>query len=394
KSIGKIGADNIIFRATQVSQIYGVSTIGVNVVNADGTKAPTHEPLPLDDIHNVDLYFNIFDPLNTAGSLVLNQDPLAVDFMHPEQVSVSGQVWSNTKTIVLMHEQPVFIEWTNSAFGFVGRSVYQRAFYDLKSFAISMIADQKVQEKLALLVYKAKSPGSVIDNAGRAFKQMFRTSIKGATNKNVVSIGTEEDLASLNFEHVQQAGEYSRGNILKNIAVASGRPAAFLTQQKLAEGFGEGSEDAKQIAHFVDALRIEMEPLYGFMDNIVMRRAWSPAFYKSMQRKYPERYGKLKYNAALHEWMDAFTPSWPNLLTEPDSEKAKTNQLKLEPAAKIAEIIMSAADPETKAAVCVWLADLVNDQKEFYSSQLIIDPDAIASYEPPAPAPENAEKDA
>jgi len=385
KRIGKIGADNIIFRVAQLSQIYGIATLGVNFTTPGGEKAPTNEPLPLDKLHELDLYFNIFDPLNTAGSLVLNQDPTAVDFMHPTQVSISGQSWSSTKTLVMMHEQPIWIEWSNSGFGFVGRSVYQRAFYPLKSFAISMIADQKVQEKLALLVYKAKSPGSIIDKVGQAFKSMQRTAIKGATNANVLQIGETEDLASLNFEHVHSAGEYSRGNILKNIATASGRPAQFLTQETLAEGFGEGSEDAKQIARFIDMLRIEMNPAYEFMDNIVMRRAWSPDFYKGIQKKYPERYGKLSYTAALHEWIDSFSPSWPNLLMEPDSEKAKANQLKLESAIKLADSIMKVADPETKGAVCAWLADVVSDQKDFYSSPLLIEADDIASYEPPAP---------
>lgn len=388
KQIGKIGADNIIFRVSQLSQIYGIATLGVNLVGKDGKPEPTNEPLPLDRLHDADLYFNIYDPLNTAGSLVLNQDPHAVDFMHPKQVSIGGQSWSNTKTLVMMHEQPIWIEWSSSAFGFVGRSVYQRAFYPLKSFAVSMIADQKIQEKLALLVYKAKSPGSVIDQQARSFKQMIRSAIKGATNNNVLSIGETEDLASLNFEHVHSAGEYSRNNILKNIATASGRPASFLTQETLAEGFGEGTEDAKQIARFVDMMRIEMNPAYAFLDQIVMRRAWSPTFYLGIQRKYPERYGKLKYEAALHEWIDAFNPSWPNLLMEPDSEKAKSNQLKLEAANKLADTILKVADPETKGAVCAWLAEVVNDQKDFYSSPLLIDEDAIASYEPPMMAPD------
>jgi hypothetical protein len=383
KRIGAIGADNIIFRGMQLSYIYGISTLACNVVDKDGVPQPTDKILPMDKIWELDIYFNIFDPLNTAGSLVLNQDPRAVDFMHPKQVSVGSQVWSNTKTIVLMHEQPIWIQWTSSAFGFVGRSVYQRAFYPLKSFLVSMLADQMVQEKLGVLVYKSKSPGPVLNMAARAFKSMQRMAIKGARTNSILSIGETEDLASLNMEHVHTAGEYSRNNILKNIATAAGQPASLLNQETLAEGFGEGSEDAKTIARYVDRVRIEMNPAYDFMDGIVQRRAWNPVFYAEMQKKYPERYAGMSYEAAFRDWQDAFTVTWPNLLTEPDSEKAKASQAKLDSAAKIAQVIMAAdVGQETKAEVCAWLADVANDEKEFYSSPLVIDADAMAAYEP------------
>jgi len=387
KRIGAIGADNIIYRAVQLSHIYGVATLACNVVKANGEKENPADPLPLDDnFWKADLYFNIYDPLTTAGSLVLNQDPDAVDYMHPKQVSVGGTVWSNTKTLVLMHEQPIWIQWTNSAFGFVGRSVYQRAFYPLKSFLVSMIADQKIQEKEALIVYKSNSPGSFVDMAARAFKAMQRQAIKFSANGNVVSIGKDEELETLNLEHVATAGTYSRDNILKNIATAAGQPASLLNQETLAEGFGEGSEDAKQIARYVDRYRIEMNPAYEFMDKIVMRRAWNPEFYREViQKRYPEQYAGLSYQAALQEWMDAWEPTWPNLLTEPDSEKAKAAQAKLDSAQKIAETLFKVADPENKAAVADWLAGIVNEQDDFYSSQLLFDSDSMASYEPPAP---------
>lgn len=382
KRVGAIGADNIIFRAMQLSYIYGVSTLFVNSIQKDGKKSPTADPLDMDALWDVDLYFHIYDPLNTAGSLVLNQDPGAIDFLHPKQVSVGSDVLANNKTLVLMHEQPIWIQWTNSAFGFVGRSVYQRAFYPLKSFVVSMIADQMIQDKLGLLVWKAKSPGSVLDNIARAFKNMQRTFIKGARTNNVLSIGETESLESLNLEHVAQAGEYSRDNILKNIATGAGQPAVLLNQETLTKGFGEGSEDAKQVARYIDRVRLEINPAFEFMDNIVQRRAWNPVFYQEVQKRFPERYGKVSHKAALQEWQDAWTTRWPNLLTEPDSEKAKAGQLKLDAAQKIAETILKVADPETKGAVVEWLADVVNDQRDFYSSPLLIDAEAIASYEP------------
>ena len=383
KIIGGIGADNIIFRAAQLSYIYGISTLFANILQKDGEAAPFEKPLDYETLWNEELYFNLYDPLVTAGSLVLNQDPLAVDYMHPKQVSVSGRPLANNKSLVLMHEQPIWIQWTNSAFGFVGRSVYQRAFFPLKSFVVSMLVDQMVQDKLGLLVYKSKSPGSLLDRAATAFKNMQRSAIQGARTNNVLSIGETEGLESLNLEHVNAAGEYTRRNILVNIATAAGQPAQFLTQETLASGFGEGSEDAKQIAQYVDRVRIEINPAFEFMDKIVQHRAWNPVFYEEVQRRFPEQYGEMPYKVAFQEWRDAWAPRWPNLLTEPDSEKAKASQAKLDSATKLATVILGASPgPETKAAVCSWLAEIANDEKEFYSSPLLIDADAIENYKP------------
>lgn len=380
--IGGIGANQIIFRVSQLSHIYGISTLACNEKLKNGDPAKTNDPLDFENLYKADLYFNIYDPLNTAGSLVLNQDPAAVDFMHPKIVRIGSQVWSGTKTLVMMHEQPIYIQWTNSAFGFVGRSVYQRAFYPLKSFINSMIADDLVQEKLGLLVYKAKQPGSIIDNVMQAFSSFKRQKILGAKTGNVLQIGQEEDLASLDLQHIDSAGRYSRENILKNIATAAGQPAVFLNQDTLAEGFGEGSEDAKQIARYIDRTRIEMNSAYEFMDKIVQRRAWNPEFYKQIQMDFPEQYGKLDYETAFQEWRDNFRAVWPNLLQEPDSEKAKAVQVKLDQAQKIADLFCKNGTQQTKADVLEWLADVVNDEKEFYSSPILVDAEDIAEFEP------------
>ena len=386
--LGAIGADNIIYRVAQLSRIYGIATLGVNIVGKDGKTYPTNEALPLDELYTADLYFNIFDPLNTAGSLVMNQDPTAADFLHPRNVRVGNQNWSNTKALVLMHEQPMWIQWTDSAFGFVGRSVYQRAFFPLKSFINSMIADDLVQDKLALLVYKGKSPGTIIDNVMQAFANFRRQKIKGAKTGNVLQIGPDEELASLDLQHIDSAGRYSRENILKNIATAAGQPAIFLNQDTLAEGFGEGSEDAKQVARYIDRVRIEMQPAYDFIDPIVQRRAWNPEFYKKIQKDFPEQYGSLSYEAAFQSWKDAWRATWPNLLTEPDSEKAKAVESRLKMAIEACKIMVENGTQRTKADALEWLADVINDEKEFYSSPITIDAEDIAEFEPTSLIPE------
>ena len=67
-----LGADAIIANAMSLARIYGISSL---VALTDGT--PSDRPLNFKELYKADLAFNVLDPLNTAGSLVLVQDPNA-----------------------------------------------------------------------------------------------------------------------------------------------------------------------------------------------------------------------------------------------------------------------------------------------------------------------------
>ncbi|HEX7894093.1 MAG TPA: hypothetical protein VF447_07875, partial [Terriglobales bacterium] len=180
------------------------------------------------------------------------------------------------------------------------------------------------------------------------------------------------------------AAEFSRNNCIKNISTAAKMPASILYQETLTEGFGEGSEDAKIIARFIDRMRIEMQPDYHFMDQIVMRRAWSPEFYRIIQGKYAE-YRSVPYETAFYEWKNAFKATWPNLLVEPDSKLAEVDDVIMKSAISLYEVMSPQLDPINKAAATVWLAEVANERKKLFSAPLEIDEDALAAYVPPVP---------
>ena len=87
--LSKIGATIILHNLVKTSRIYGIATLAVGERNKSSST-----PLDLVKIANADLFFNVLDPLNTAGSLVLNQDPNSPDFLKPtEAIEVGGRVW-------------------------------------------------------------------------------------------------------------------------------------------------------------------------------------------------------------------------------------------------------------------------------------------------------------
>lgn len=376
-----VSADTMILNVMSTARIYGIASL---IVGERG-KSNQKEPLDIKGIADDDIYFNVLDPLNTAGSLVLDQDPNSPEFQKSQAIRVGSIFYHPSRAITMMNERPVYIQFTLSAYGFVGRSAYQRALYPLKTFLQTMITDQYVAIKVGLLVAKMKTPGSVVNNRILNFFGFKREQLKGGATGNVLGIGTEEEIASLNFQNLEGPAAMVRDNALKNIAMAAGVPAKLLQQEEMVGGMAEGSEDAKQIAKFIDTVRDEMAPLYRFFDRIVMRRAWSPEFYKTVQKELPDDYSGVPYETAFFKWANSFKAKWPNLLEEPESAKMKAEEIRFKSAVALVETALPAVDPVNKANFMQWLVDEVNARPDLFSSKLEFDFDEMKDYVPPTP---------
>jgi hypothetical protein len=379
----KLGADEHIHNFGKLARTYGVSTIAL--LNAETAQ---NVAVDYDSIWNAEIAFNVFDPLNTAGSLVLNQQPNAMDFQKiaGKGVQVQGQNYHPSRTVTLMHEKPIYIEYTTSAFGYVGRSVFQRPLYPLKSYILSMITDDMVALKAGVLIAKQKQPGSPMDAIMGAIAGQKRNMVKEAKTFNVISIGTEEEIAAIDLTNVAQSMTAARKNIIDNIATAADMPAIIINQETFAAGFGEGTEDARRVVQFVNGIRVWLRPAYAFFDEICMRRAWNPEFYKLIQKEYPEEYGAMKYEVALFTWKNSFAAVWPSLIEEPPSETVKVADVKFKAAIAVVEVLAPLLDPDNKARLVQWVADNFNENKDLFTSPLILDYEALAAYVPPVMA--------
>lgn len=366
--------DRAIRNTMRLARVYGIATVGA--LDESGN---LDKPLDYDKLSPRKLTFNVWDPLNTAGSLVLNQDPNAADFLKPTTVSVNGKAYHPSRVCVMMNEEPVYIAYTSSAYGFVGRSVYQRALFPLKSFVNTMIADDMVARKAGVLIAKLKAPGSIIDNIMAKMAGIKRSLLKEAETNNVMSVDITEDIESLNLTNINTALMQSRKDILENIATATPMPAQMINSETFAEGFGEGTEDSKNVAQYIDGLREDMQPLYDFFTPIVQRCAWSEEFYATVQADFPE-YKKVSYKEAFYRWSNSFTAEWPSLLIEPESEQAKAEDVRLKAILALVEILMPALDPENRSAVIEWCCDNFNSLKLLFASPLTLDFDLLTDY--------------
>ncbi len=352
------GADRIIRQICVTSRIYGIASGGMVCKGYEDMS----EPIPKDEWYRLPLQFSVWDPLNTAGSLVLNQDPTSVDFMKPKEIQAGGKTVHPSRTIVKMQEMPVWIKWSDSAFGFVGRSVYQRPLYPLKTYLLAMIADGMVAEKVGLLVYKAKPPGSIIDKITLAFNALKRQILKGSKTGQVVQIGINEELQSINLQMLSEPLKISKQHIKEDIAAATPMPSALLAEETLTAGFGEGTNDYKLIVSFIAAYRAEITPVYDYFDEICQRKAWKPEFYETMQRKHAD-YKKIPYETAFQQWRNAFSAQWPNLMQEPDSELVKIDESRINNVTAISEMWLPNLEKQGKQKVYNWISDELANNK-------------------------------
>ena len=377
------GADAMIKGLKTQSRMYGISSLAMG---DRGRPEDAGQPVKWETLHETKPYFNTFDPLNTAGSLILDQNPNSPDFQKPTSVRVGGLTYHPSRTIVTINEQPLYIQWSDSAYGFSGRSVFQRALFPLKTFLQSLITDWLVTVKVGLLIHKAKAPGSVQNRRILDFFGFKRSSIKGGVSGQVLTIGLEEDIVSLNFQNLEGPAKFARDNSLKNIAMAASMPAKLLEQEEMVGGMAEGTEDAKQIAQYIDRLRIEMNPEYAFFTRVCQHLAWTPAFYTNLQRLHPEAYEGVPYLTAFVQWQNSFAAKWPNLLEEPESAKIQVEKVRFESVVAMLETMTPLLQVQSnKAALAAWAADEVNSNRKLFTAPLNIDEQAEADYEPPEP---------
>lgn len=372
-------ADEYIADTMRTARIYGVAAI---VYGAKGV--PNDRPIDPKTFADLSLYFNVLDPLNTAGSLVLNQDPNSPDFQKPTIVTAAGQKYHPSRSCVTMNGRPIYIEYTNSAFGYVGRSTYQRALYPLKSYVQSMITDDMVTRKAGVIVAKMKQAGSIADKLMASMAGIKRNVVKEAETDNVINISTEEEIATLDMTNTDTAMTTARTNIIKNVASAADMPAKLLNDESFAEGFGEGTEDAKSVVRYIEGLRRNMGPLYEFFDKIVQYRAWTPEFFATIQKDFPEYQG-VSYVDAFYRWRNSFATEWPSLLVEPESKLVEVEKVKLDAIMSALEKLLPDMDPENKARLIQWAADNINESKHLFKNPMVLDFEALADYEPPAP---------
>ncbi|KLE93084.1 anti-CBASS protein Acb1 family protein [Klebsiella aerogenes] len=375
-----LGADKHIANAARISRIYGVSAIAMLVDNQEPSSAVDYRTLYK---HNVT--FNILDPLNTAGSIVLNQDPNAQDFQKVDGIRVAGKPYHKSRCVVQQNEDPIYLAYNSAAFGFTGRSVYQRALFPLKSFIQTMRTDDMVSVKGGLLVTKIQGPSSVVNNMMQKLSGIKRMMLKRGKTGEVLQIGANDSIESIDLSNLEKPLDSSRNHILENIAAAADMPAIILNSETFAQGFGEGTEDARSVAVYIDNIREWLEPLYDYFIRICQYRAWSIEFFNSLRADFPEL--KNTYSLYFSSWINNFEYRWPSSMKEPESEKVKVDEIRFKAIVSMLEVLLPQVntDDENRALLIEWAQTNANANESLFPQRLDLDIDSLKDNRPQQP---------
>ncbi|HIG8908479.1 TPA: anti-CBASS protein Acb1 family protein [Klebsiella pneumoniae] len=378
-----LGADKHIANAARISRIYGVSAIAMLVDNQEPSSAVDYRTLYK---HNVT--FNILDPLNTAGSIVLNQDPNAQDFQKVDGIRVAGKPYHKSRCVVQQNEDPIYLAYNSAAFGFTGRSVYQRALFPLKSFIQTMRTDDMVSVKGGLLVTKIQGPSSVVNNMMQKLSGIKRMMLKRGKTGEVLQIGANDSIESIDLSNLEKPLDSSRNHILENIAAAADMPAIILNSETFAQGFGEGTEDARSVAVYIDNIREWLDPLYDYFIRICQYRAWSIEFFQSLRADFPDL--KNTYSLYFASWINNFEYRWPSSMKEPESEKVKVDEIRFKAIVSMLEVLLPQVntDDENRALLIEWAQTNANANESLFPQRLDLDIDSLKANRPEPPQDE------
>lgn len=375
-----MGANQHIANAARIARIYGVSAIAMLVDNQEPNESLDYRTLYK---HNVS--FNILDPLNTAGSIVLNQDPNAQDFQKVDGIRVAGKPYHKSRCVVVQNEDPIYLAYNPAAFGFTGRSVYQRALFPLKSFIQTMRTDDMVAVKGGLLITKIASAGAVVNKVMQALGGFKRMLLKRGKTGEVLQIGPQDGIESIDLSNLEKPLDSARKHILENIAAAADMPAIILNSETFAQGFGEGTEDARAVAVYIDNVRDWMDQLYAFFIRVCQYRSWSIEFFQSLRADLPEL--KNTYSVYFASWINNFEYRWPSSLKEPESEKVKVDETRFKAIVSMLEVVLPqlTADKENRATLIEWACENANANENLFPQRLNLDYESLKNNPPPEP---------
>lgn len=361
-----------------VSRCYGAAAIGV------GTRdKPLSDALGTFDLREEDLFINVFDPLNASGSLVTDQDPNSPDFQSPNKTLVINSIeWHKSRTLSVFHGAPIYLEYQDSAFGFTGRSVFQRALYPMKSYISVMIANNLVAKKAGVLVAKTEGSGAIVNGMMALAARAKRKMLKFAENGGVISIGRSDAIESLNLQNIDGALGKARDGIISDIAAASDVPANLIREEAYAQGFSDGKEDSKATSQYIDGIRLSIERVLAFFESIIMYVAWTEDFYQALQAEYPEIITE-SYQDTFYRWKNEFRAEWQELVEESPDRRRESDKKLVDGAIELFRAIAEHLDPENKGVAVVWLTDVINATKTYSDTPLTLDQDAITNYRPP-----------
>ncbi|CAB4132064.1 Protein of unknown function DUF1073 [uncultured Caudovirales phage] len=325
----RYGTDNLAQDLLAGSKAFGVNSIFIGQYGVE-----TDSPLDISTL-NSNAFFNVVDPLTTAGSNTANQRPNYKDFLTtPSIIKVQGIGYHSSRCFTLRNpfEPSLFLNFNTAAFSYAPASCYERPLPYLKMFLENDLALSAGNKKVGSFIHKkAFSNQTALDAANQSIKGFIRQKLSTLFSGDVAIIGKDDEITTVDLMHFSESLNATYNAIIDRISLSSsdGIPASMLKGALLSTGLSDGTNDKEKEDECIIKHQKALEPIYGFLDPLMMRIAWNdPDFYAAIQARYPE-YRGVSHRSAVTQWVNSFQWEW-NPITEPtDAELADINEKKM-----------------------------------------------------------------
>lgn len=364
-----------VIRVFKLALSYGAAGIGIVVKGEDASK-PIDTGWFSQNLEN-GFSFNTFDSLVTAGSFVTDLDPNSIEFQKVIDFSVRGKKYhySRCKAVFNPLEDPNYLQYESSAYGFVSASILKRALPALQDYLLNKIAKRKLLKKVASFVHKQDAKSAVYDKITEYVAKIKRSIVEDLTSGEAIIVGLEESVESFNLTNHPQVMQFLTDDNMNDIANATGWQASYLKHSILSTGFADGSNDAAQIDKMLYSVQRFTQELFEWIDDILFYIAWTDGFIDEIANQSPDLYRGKTRNQIRQLWRTGYERKFNPPTAEQPKDKAAANGDFLEALTKAVSLIMQTAGNPTLTEAVVNEIDAANIFTQGFGER--IDPESL-----------------
>lgn len=318
--------EEAVTKLTVYTRIFGSSSIYL----ASKTLKPD-EALTYEKAQKADFRLNVLDPLALGNGVLIDNDPLSMNFGLPTTKSIRGAKVHESRLFLLQQEYPLYYEWNQSNWSFGGPSIYTNMSQLIRTWNICFIAIQRLATKSSAMYANLKeTPNTTSINITSSRRNLEL--IRELENDGIVGLRNGE---SINFFPTSSVGSFINEIIsVTNTALMmalSDTPSGILLDKNLSTGLADGSEDMKAILMSVDRFRNNlMRPVTDFLSKLLCYKAFSPKFLQEIKSKFPDLYRTKSVENMLDEFVANFEWKFGELYPQTISQLVEEQKNKLE----------------------------------------------------------------
>lgn len=342
-------------------RIFGASALFVNTGN-DYAK-----PLTSDIIRTApNIRLIQATPLITSG-IKIDINPLSLTYMQPVLAMVNSTQVDLSRFIFVNNNEPIYQQFTESTFGYTGRSVFENMIDIIKYWNRSCIALQRIASKAGGVIVKHRG-GNIVTSFLVDSTNKFLNLIRNLSNDGVASINLGDDIELFNLNGTAEVSLIlDKFNSIIQLAL-SDTPTAILLDERLAKGFGNGEEDFKALLIAVESYReTTLKPILKRLDKIVLARAFDDDFLAQMQQKYSKDLSSLTFDELRLELERTFSYEWESLYPESEANVQDNLGRKLDNLLRLRSLGANLGDIE----------EIVNADDTIYQNEIRFDSEPL-----------------